>query len=137
MRETVDVAQSATKLSPVIEEDGRAGSPRAIIKYKALYNGSKVFQSAAIFATTTPFSFAEMLEKTAVVANRSALKDGRAASQIECRATIMDTQDGEGSEVELDIESDQDWEVISSIVTEWWTTQQKRHIVINVDVQYA
>lgn len=137
MKETAEVVPPTPKPLSEVVGDESVASARAIIKYKALYNGIRVFQSAAIFAGTTPFNFTDMMDKTAIAVNKSAMKDGKVASLIECHATIVDSRDREGSEVELDVEDDQDWEVISSIVKEWWTTQRKRHIVINVDVKYS
>jgi len=123
-------------MTETVEGDG-SESPRALVKYRALYDGIKVLQSATIFTTSTPLNFTDILNKTAAAANKSAVKGARMASRTECRATILDSQERKGEEVEMDMEGDHDWEVVTSIVKEWWLTQKKRHIVVNIVVEYT
>lgn len=112
-------------------------SPRALIKYIALYQEMRVLQSASIFTASSRFKFTAIMSKTATAANNFAVKRGQMVSQTECRATILDSEERKGHEVEIDIEGDQDWEAVASIVSEWWLTQKKRHIVVNLVVKYT
>jgi len=137
VEEPVKAAQPATKPVPDAADGASTESPRALIKYMAVYNKVKVLQSAAMFTASTPFNFTDVLNKTAAAANKVAVRQGRLASQTECQATILDSQERKGFEVKMDIEGDHDWDAVTSIVREWWLTQKKRHIIVNVVVQYT
>jgi len=135
--ESVETSLSATPPIPEFGEGDTTESPRALIKYMALYKEMRVLQSAAIFKASTRFEFTDILHKTATAANSFAAKRGQTASQAECRATILDSQERKGLEVEIDMEGADDWEAVASIVSEWWLTQKKRHIVVNLVVKYT
>ncbi|KAI1625145.1 hypothetical protein EDD37DRAFT_379083 [Exophiala viscosa] len=136
----VESVEAPHSVTPPVSDSGEGDTtelPRALIKYMAFYKEVRVLQSATMFSASTRFRFTDILHKTATAASNFAAKRGQTALQAECRATILDSQDRKGLEVEIDMEGADDWETVASIVSEWWLTQKKRHIVVNLVARYT
>ena len=86
-----------------------------------------------MFNLSSRFSFADLVKKASAAATQVAYRQGTTLATTACQANIVDSQESQTDQaVEMDIVETQDWDVVSSIVKEWWSTQKKRHIVINI-----